>query len=202
MSGEARRPGLPAEPRGVGRGRGRAWGGEAPADRADAGRKLASKFYQLSSEEVGAGLGLRAPSAAAPKAAAAPCPGVTLSTPLPPCLGRLPAANWWGKGSGVKVKESRSRLVHSPSHTPWRHGAAGPHLILRPSEASTGLLTGCKEEGKQRHRTGSRRHVPRSAKGRVFRDQGWVCAHLTPSGHPTTQPGHSGVWGVCRVPTG
>lgn len=141
MSGEARRPGLPAEPRGVGRGRGRAWGGEAPADRADAGRKLASKFYQLSSEEVGAGLGLRAPSAAAPKAAAAPCPGVTLSTPLPPCLGRLPAANWWGRGSGVKVKESRSRLVHSPSHTPWRHGAAGPHLILRPSEASTGLLT-------------------------------------------------------------
>lgn len=32
-------------------------GGEAPGDCADAGRKLASKFYQLSAEEVGVGLG-------------------------------------------------------------------------------------------------------------------------------------------------
>lgn len=53
MSVEAWRPRLPAELRGEGVD----GGGEPPGDCADAGRKLASKFYQLSAEEVGVGPG-------------------------------------------------------------------------------------------------------------------------------------------------
>ena len=53
MSVEDCRPRLPAELRGEGVD----GGGEPPGDCADAGRKLASKFYQLSAEEVGVGPG-------------------------------------------------------------------------------------------------------------------------------------------------
>lgn len=139
VSGEAWRPGLPAEPR----GEGAAGGGEAPADCADTGRKLASKFYQLSVEEVGAGPGSEdgcggrglAPHGnvpSAPKATPAPRRGQAVtqvaSTPLHPGPRRVGA----GAG-GVKVKESRSRLGNcpaSPSHTPRGPRALQAGLIL------------------------------------------------------------------------
>lgn len=123
-------------------GRGPAGGGEAPGDCADTGRKLASKFYQLSAEEVGAGPGSEDGSggsgldqhgnaSAAPKATPAPCPGqpVTLSTPLPPRSLRLLCSQpqWvcdsWvgvgaeeGQGQGTKVKTGKPAHLSLP-HT-------------------------------------------------------------------------------------
>lgn len=124
-------------------GRGVAGGGEAPGDCADTGRKLASKFYQLSAEEVGAGTGLEdrgwtwwerpgpacrcvcrrghpfpPPGAAShlvhPSASAGP-----KAAPLQAPSGS--AADGWGRGRGaeeVKVKASRSRLGNRPHPLP------------------------------------------------------------------------------------
>lgn len=127
VSGEAWRPGLPAEPR----GEGAAGGGEAPADCADTGRKLASKFYQLSAEEVGAGPGSEdgcggrglaphgnAPSA--PKATPAPRRGQAVtpvaSTPLASWASEGGGGGRRGQGQGVKVETGKLPCSLPPTH--------------------------------------------------------------------------------------
>lgn len=111
-------------------GRGLAGGGEAPGDCADASRKLASKFYQLSVEEVGAGLELetcmamssgrpcpwppckqspRPPSDSAPRSASLQAPGGLL------LIGGAGGGGRSGQGRGIKVKTEKLWLTLPPT---------------------------------------------------------------------------------------
>lgn len=139
---EAWRPRLPAKLRGEGAD----GGGEAPGDCADAGRKLASKFYQLSAEEVGVGPGSedgcggrdrdlhgnerRSPHAACalPSPASLGLQTLTLSTPLFLAPSNSGGGEGWGRqgqGQGIKVKTGNSGLAVPPTHhgdqeTSWK----------------------------------------------------------------------------------
>lgn len=110
-------------------GRGLAGGGEAPGDCADASRKLASKFYQLSMEEVGAGLELETCMVMSsgcpwPWPPWKQCPRPPLDS-TPPSFTAGPrglVANWRGWGRGHIRSRSRNQgqdcetLADSPSH--------------------------------------------------------------------------------------
>lgn len=166
VSGEAWRPGLPAERRGEG-GR---WGRGGARDCADTGRKLASKFYQLSVEEVGAGPGaedgcggrdldLHGNEPCGPQGR--PCP----PTPRPqhshiihPSASGPTAfgANW---GSGWAQLGSRSRNqgqdweTQSPLSLPHTTQTRRPHVILPSSLGIGTVVTPTVQRRKLTHRT-------------------------------------------------